>query len=365
MKIGITADQTVTNETPPLFCFIAYSTSRNADTTVNCKIGLGIYTTSSAGWRNNRWACQFTINGIIKNANITVKSQTSGVIGTVPFWPTSTTGGQDAYIKSSKENPYYLYNENISVNPIATSFQVSVRIKDTGFGTGMTGTYSWGTPVSDWGTFTFTIPVDKVTYNKDFYIYKQNIDGSYSTTPTLVGSTGTVDYGSSFNYTWEGLPIYQNITFSGNAYNGDSIIKNAPRTTHDVYINGFLDGSEYDSFEKNKIIYGTCNINFKNNSSPSKTNIITYSGNHRYGEEILINNILNTIGHTFKGFYEGAENIVITSETTIRLIFDENDIYANCNKDSPGDVYIKIDNKWKRALAVYYNKDGNWIKIDG
>ncbi len=163
--------QQIRTQTPPMFANLAYTVSRSG-TTVTYSLGIGIWTSDSTGWRNNRIACEFIVNGTSLGANRTVKNQTSGAIGTTPYWPTVDSSGESSLYTASLDNPYYLYsNRTLTLDGGTESFTVAVTIKETGYGTGMDGTYSWNTPSTDYGTFYWTISVGKATYWNDINAY--------------------------------------------------------------------------------------------------------------------------------------------------------------------------------------------------
>ena len=101
---------------------------------------------------------------------------------------------------------------------------------------------------------------------------------------------------------------------------------------------GYLDNAIKDNITG----YGTCSLSF-NDGTSEKINISDYYAQHRYGTTYTFSNVKPTIGHTYKGVKSGSLTGTITAATTTTLSFVTNDIFANCNKNQPGDVYIKVN----------------------
>lgn len=146
------------SSSPVLNIKVAYKTSRTGNS-VSYELGIGITHVGGNGWYNNRIAVQPYINGSWGTENVCVKKQTSGTLSTTTYWMSSYTQNNSAHANQS--SPVYPITGTTSVGINDTSFNVKIRIKGTGYGTGMTGTYSWGTPTADYGyeSWSFNIPI--------------------------------------------------------------------------------------------------------------------------------------------------------------------------------------------------------------
>ncbi len=103
-------------------------------------------------------------------------------------------------------------------------------------------------------------------------------------------------------------------------------------------LNGRLDGEDKGNISG----YGTFSVSF-NDGTSEKTNLTDYYEQHRYGTTYTFKDIVSTIGHTYKGVVEGSLTGTITNTTNTRLDFVTNNVYVDCDKAKPGDVYIKIN----------------------
>jgi hypothetical protein len=148
------------SSSPKLNIKVAYKTSRTGNS-VSYELGIGITHVGGNGWYNNRIAVQPYINGSWGTSNVCVKKQTSGTLSTTTYWMSSYTQSNSDH--KNQADPVYPIKGTTSVGMNATSFNVKIHIKGTGFGTGMTGKYSWGTPSADYGyeSWSFDIPIGK------------------------------------------------------------------------------------------------------------------------------------------------------------------------------------------------------------
>lgn len=228
-------------------------------------------------------------------------------------------------------------------------------------------TVTIGVGWSDWaGTikenYTFTIPYPSAPSNVNLFVNKEKIDGSYE--GAKLWKTISVPYGGSYSETWNETG-FNSVTFANsNVVEALNHTRKATRLQYYLDLCGFLDNTNKDTLKNGVVTYGTCSLSF-NDGTAQQNELTDYNKKHRYGTTYNFLNIKPSIGHTYKGVKEGSLTGQITKDTITRLNFVTNDVYANCNKDSPGDVYIKVNNEWKRASAVYYNKNGDWIKING
>ena len=277
--MALAGQQQIRTQDPPMFANLAYQVSRSG-TTVTYSLGVGIWTSDKYGWRNNRIACEFIVNGTSLGANRTVKAQTSGAIGTTPYWPTKDESSTASSHTASLDNPYYLYsNRTFTLDGGAESFSVSVRIRETGYGTGMDGTYSWNTPSIDYGTFTWSIPVSKATYNVGINHWSwgfKNSEGNNGDKRAfhLQDTSFSVTHGT--NYTMDasrGISIpngfYLRNEFGGSAVAGSWVIYTMPQT----FAAG-AHGWEYDYDPVTYTITYTMNGGSNNSSNPSTYTVL-------------------------------------------------------------------------------------------
>ena len=242
--------QQIRTQTPPMFANLAYQVSRSGST-VTYSLGVGIWTTDTHGWRNNRIACEFIVNGTSLGANRTVKNQTSGAIGTTPYWPTSDASGTSSSHKASLDNPYYLYsNRTMTLDGGAESFTVAITIKETGYGTGMDGTNSWNTPSTNYGTFYWTIPVDKASYSvtvrkgtgiSDITSPAWGWTGNYKTSTVTHGTTMNFNVSMSTGYhwsNWSGTFSTTTQSYNYTVYGNVDVTANGAANTYTVQYNG-------------------------------------------------------------------------------------------------------------------------------
>lgn len=321
MASGWGGQKTVTTASPPLYTNLYYVTSRSGNT-VTYSLALKVWTDNKYGWRNNRWACQFTVNGTDKGKNRTIKPQTSGTIGTTPYWPTSDSSGSGSYSQSN-DTKYLYSNHTTTVSDSATSFSVSVNIRDTGYGTGETGTYSWGTPYTNFGTFTWSIPIDTRTYTVSY-----NANGG-SGAP----SSQTKTYGSNLTLS-STKPTRTGYTFAGWATSSSGSVAYQPGGTYSnnasvtlyakwdvnyyyLDVNGRLDGTDSGNISG----YGTFDLMGQNDINDYYTQLA-------YGTTYSITDIKATTGHTYEGVQSGSLSGTITGATSVRLQFKTN-TYTN------------------------------------
>lgn len=212
-------------------------------------------------------------------------------------------------------------------------------------------------------TATGSFTLDRIApLNVALYVNEEKIDGTFA--GEVLWKNIEVKYGKSYSERWTKTG-FEDVVFSNTNVTQDlRHSKKAYRLQYYLDLCGFLDNVNKDTLKNGVVTYGTCSLSF-NDGTVQQNELTDYNKKHRYGTTYNFLNIKPSIGHTYKGVKEGSLTGQITKDTITRLNFVTNDVYANCNKDSPGDVYIKTNNEWKRASAVYYNKNGDWIKING
>lgn len=219
---------------------------------------------------------------------------------------------------------------------------------------------SWGGYAnSPNGYITVTPPnIEPANRTVKLYVKKEKIDGTWE------GNTWwkdvTVTYGGSYDTTWTATE-FQDVRFTeSNVTTNHDSIKNAYRKKFYLDLNGFLDKESKSTING----YGTCDVSF-NDGTSAQYDITDYYAQHRYGTTYTFANVKPRIGHTYLGVHSGSLTGTVTGETITELAFVTNDVFANCNPNTPGDVYVKENGRWVRASEVYIKKGDEWVPIHG
>jgi len=280
-------DKQITENNPGLKMSLYYKTTRTG-TSVSYQIGVKMWITSSGGWWNNRWAVQPYVNGTALTQNCTCKGTTSGSIYGNRYWVKNASSGSNDYWTNPGEEKYAFTGTTTVSNVTQTTMSVRVIVRDTGYGYGETGTYSWGTPVTNYGYQDFTVPIEE----------GMTCTGSVTNTSTVgsVNYSATADAGSLAitGYTWTidgktsstqtgtmtGITPNSNINWSvtatatGGATASDSgtlaTIHTAPTLSGGTWTNGTRTSGKYQgtlaynrtfnnstSFGSHTLVYGT------------------------------------------------------------------------------------------------------------
>ena len=361
-KTGTTAEQTVTSSNPSVYTILAYETSREG-TTVTYRLGVKMYVKGQYDWRNNRWAVQVNVNGSTGGINRTVKGQTSGELSYNPtgYWVKwDVSGNADYYTSSSVQ---YAFSGTTTVTNLnQESITVTVNYRDTGYGYGESGTYSWGTPYENWGTKTFTIPIDvgvlptyTVSYDanggtgapssqtktqgvaltlSNTSPSKANTTTTWSTNINANGGTGTISSVSATATQYWGFTYWKS-SYDNTTYNpGASYTTDAATTmVAQWYATGeaTMTLPTADKFTKT----GYVCIGF--DANPNATTPTYRPGGSYY-------TTMN--GNTLYAIYQLAP---------------KNKSYVKVNGAwKQGDTYIKVNGAWKLADAVYIKVNGSW-----
>lgn len=180
-------DKVVTTSDPGMKMSLYYKTTRTG-TSVSYQIGVKMWVTNSGGWWNNRWAVQPYVNGTALTQNCTCKGTTSGSIYGNRYWVKNASSGSSDYWTNPGEEKYAFTGTTTVSDVTQTTMSVRVIVRDTGYGYGETGTYSWGTPVTNYGYQDFTVPIEE----------GMTCTGSVTNTSTVgsVSYSATADAGS-------------------------------------------------------------------------------------------------------------------------------------------------------------------------
>ena len=144
------------------------------------KLGFGVHPSDNTAWYDNRLAVEFLINGTSVGKNRTVKKRTSGDIGGQWFFVKTNSSGANEHA-TSETLPI-----TGTIDVPNGSFTLKVNYRDTGFGTGESGTYSWGTPNRTiWSEKDFTSTVSSS-------VITVPVISSVATTPTRTGVSMTI-----------------------------------------------------------------------------------------------------------------------------------------------------------------------------
>lgn len=344
-KSGWAGQKTVTTATPALYTNLYYDVSRSGNT-VTYSLALKVWTNSSTGWRNNRWACEFTVNGSSLGKNRTIKPQTSGAIGTTPYWPTSDSSGSGSYACSN--TTHYLYSgKTTTVGSSATSMNVTVRIKDTGYGTGETGTYSWGTPSADFGNFSWDLPIDLPVYTVSYNANggtstpsSQSVNGGNSITlasaikKNNTDSTGTI----TISYDANGG--------SGAPGNSTGTYTNTTPYTFSKWAAGSTSGTKYDAgasytVNGNVTMYATWNTGTTTRKTNPSITLSSTKPTRTY--------------YTFSHWYNGSNTYNPGSAYT----FSENKtLYASWTPNKPTSLNISRTGSTTTSISVQVSATG-------
>lgn len=309
------------------------------------------------GIRLRRTTGSYTYNGI----KIRYPNNTSGALKNIQ------RGGSTSYLL--EKNIWYYASDSYKNTSETLAYHYSGTVSGGNAGGSISITIGWNDTLTNptassrgWDSYTFSVPYPSLPSNVNLFVNREKIDGSYE--GAKLWKTISVPYGGSYSQTWNETG-FNSVTFANsNVVEALNHTKKATRLQYYLDLCGFLDNVNKDTLKNGVVTYGTCSLSF-NDGTAQQNELTDYNKKHRYGTTYNFLNIKPSIGHTYKGVKEGSLTGQITKNTITRLNFVTNDVYANCDKDSPGDVYIKVNNKWKRASAVYYNKNGNWIKING
>lgn len=358
---GITAEQEITNVNPAVYSKLAYETSREG-TTVTYRLGVEMYVKGQWDWRNNRWAVQVNVNGSTGGINRTVKGQTSGELGnTMGFWVKWDVSGNEDYYKSSSVQ--YAFSGTTTVTDLnQKSITVTVNYRDTGYGYGETGTYSWGTPYANWGTKTFTIPIDEgvlPTYTVDY-----DANGGTGAPPSQTKTHGVdITLSTAFpdkditTTTW-----YTEVDANGGSGSVPTIETNAK-----LYWNFTYWQSSYDSS-----IYSPGG----NYHTDASTTMVAQWYPTGEGYIVMPNSSSFTKpGYVCVGFSGSPDDTTPEYKPGARVLFGyeiptlyaiyalapHNEIMTKVNGSwKNGPAYTKVEGVWKEADTVYVKVNGEW-----
>lgn len=246
------SQKTLASSSPPVYGKVTYDSWRSGNNMVY-KVTVSMWTTSSNGWRNNRWACRLKVNGNWIWTNQTIKAQTSGAIGTTPY--TATTGEIKVPINSG-------------------TVPVWVEFADTGYATGWDSSLS---NFTDWGDFDGSMAV--TAPSAPSVPSSISIPSSAAPDQTVTISWGASSGGTNgvsgyvLAYSSNGGSNYTHIDVSGTSkklnlndlgFKHGSVLKCAIRSYSTV------NGTRYNSSWKYS---GTITTNFTAPSTPSSATI--------------------------------------------------------------------------------------------
>lgn len=204
---------------------------------IHYKLGFGARVNDNSGWYNNRLAVEFLINGQSVGYNITVKPKTEGDIGKDDYYASTKTSGSSSY-STSAQLPV-----TGSIDSTTGSVTLKIRYRDTGFGYGESGTYSWGTPNKRiWDTNTGNSLKDFSSIVNDNMVTAPtftSVTATPSRTGVSIAITGTAgDNGGSVTYStvvgslaavtgtnpqWSNLTPNTTYNYTVTATNGESL----------------------------------------------------------------------------------------------------------------------------------------------
>lgn len=330
-SLEITLEAYQPDVTPGVGSKLYYETTRNG-TTVNYKIGITTFVKSSGGWYNNRIACQVNVNGSTGGVNRTIKGQTSGSIYNNTYWVKWDANGNADYWTNPSETKYAFTGSTTVNDASATTMEVKVLYKATGYGYSEDnpGEWSWNNPTMNWGTKSFTIPIDQGIINPTISGCSctegsgRYVDCSVTASP----GSGTI---SSYQWTINGTPYTGQSPTVGPFAENTQINWSVKVSASDGGVATYSGTSFYISHTTKPIITG---INYRDGvrSGTTYTSSDTYEGTITYHIEYTGSNV-GRYSHTLEyGITTSYGSTATTSSTG-------NDITWNLSNLQPNTTY--------------------------